>query len=277
MEYVYLLVLGVGVGTFGTIIGAGGGFILMPILLLVHPDRSPTTLTAISLAMVFLNASSGSYSYAKMKRIDFKSGLLFLMTGIPGAAAGAYLVKYIPRHVFELVFGLLLLIVAGYIFIKTFNGVVRSHGRWSTFKRTIIDAQGVRYEYAFSLPLGMLISFAVGLSSSILGIGGGIIHVPAMVNLLDFPVHIATATSHFILAGMTLVGALVHVIDGSLGRAELPELIMLGGGAIVGAQIGAALSRRIHGRWIMRSLAAALGVVSVRILIPGITAVFFSR
>ncbi|MEN6664510.1 MAG: sulfite exporter TauE/SafE family protein [Phycisphaerae bacterium] len=277
MEYVYLLALGVGVGAFGTIIGAGGGFILMPILLLAYPEKLPKTLTAISLAMVFFNALSGSYSYARMKRIDYKSGLLFLMTGVPGAAAGAYLVKYIPRHVFELVFGLLLLAVAAYIFIKTFNGAPRSHGRWSTFKRTIVDAHGTRHEYAFSLALGMAISFAVGLASSILGIGGGIIHVPAMVNLLDFPVHIATATSHFILAGMTLVGTLVHVIDGTLGRADLPELIMLAGGAIAGAQIGAALSRRIHGRWIMRSLAAALGVVSVRILIPGITAVFFSR
>ncbi|MCE5325412.1 MAG: sulfite exporter TauE/SafE family protein [Planctomycetaceae bacterium] len=277
MEYVYLLALGVGVGAFGTIIGAGGGFILMPILLLAYPEKLPKTLTAISLAMVFFNALSGSYSYARMKRIDYKSGLLFQMTGVPGAAAGAYLVKYIPRHVFELVFGLLLLAVAAYIFIKTFNGAPRSHGRWSTFKRTIVDAHGTRHEYAFSLALGMAISFAVGLASSILGIGGGIIHVPAMVNLLDFPVHIATATSHFILAGMTLVGTLVHVIDGTLGRADLPELIMLAGGAIAGAQIGAALSRRIHGRWIMRSLAAALGVVSVRILIPGITAVFFSR
>ncbi|MCE5276803.1 MAG: sulfite exporter TauE/SafE family protein [Planctomycetaceae bacterium] len=277
MEYVYLLALGVGVGTFGTLIGAGGGFILMPILLLMYPSRAPTTLTAISLAMVFFNASSGSYSYARMKRIDFKSGLLFLVTGVPGAAAGAYLVRYIPRHVFEFVFGMLLLGVASYIFIKTFDGAPRSHGRWATFKRTIIDAQGVHHEYAFSLALGMAISFGVGLASSILGIGGGIIHVPAMVNLLDFPVHIATATSHFILAAMTLVGTLVHVIDGSLGRAELPELIMLGGGAIAGAQVGAALSRRVHGRWIMRSLAGALGLVSIRILIPGTTALFFSH
>ncbi len=57
-----LLLVGLGffIGTFGTLIGAGGGFILMPLLLLMYPDMSPDVLTSISLAVVFLNASSGS-------------------------------------------------------------------------------------------------------------------------------------------------------------------------------------------------------------------------
>jgi len=59
----------------------------------------------------------------------------------------------------------------------------------------------------------------------------------------------------------------MHLFDGALGRKELPQVLVIAAGAVVGAQVGARLSRRIHGRWIMRSLAAALSLVGVRILI----------
>ncbi|MGE5295649.1 MAG: sulfite exporter TauE/SafE family protein [Solirubrobacterales bacterium] len=267
MMYLLLFPLGVIVGAFGTLIGAGGGFILMPILLLVYPGTEAAVLTAISLAVVFFNATSGTYSYARMKRVDFKSGLLFLLPGVPGSIIGAYLIRMVPRHAFNLAFGILLLLVGTFIFIRSFFDSEPKPWLKATFRRTLVDAEGTRHVYAYSLPLGMTLSFAVGVASSMLGIGGGIIHVPAMVNLLDFPVHIATATSHFILMVMSLTATTMHVIDGALGWKELPLALTIAAGAVVGAQIGARLSKRIHGRWIMRSLAGALALVGVRILI----------
>ncbi len=288
LQYLWFLLLGMGVGAFGTLIGAGGGFILMPILLLapksllmillpdlpsIPPDKLPARLTAISLAVVCCNALSGSYWYAKMKRVDFKSGLLFLITGVPGAAAGAYIVEFIPRHVFNFAFSVLLIAGGIYIFVRTFGDGRHRHGSRPSFRRTVIDADGVRHEYGYSLGLGMTLSFAVGLASSILGIGGGIIHVPAMVNLLNFPVHLATATSHFILAAMTLVATVVHLFDGSLTVEEVPGLLALCAGAIIGARLGAQMSKHIHGRWIMRSLAIVLSLVGVRVLFRAISTV----
>lgn len=270
MQYLWLVLLGLGAGAFGTLIGAGGGFILMPILLLAYPDKSPATLTAISLGMVFFNATSGSYSYARMKRVDFKSGFFFLLTGVPGAIAGASLVNFIPREPFNLVFGVLLLGGGLFILLQTFRELPHKQNTKATFKRSLVDIDGVRHEYGFSLAGGMVLSFAVGLVSSMLGIGGGIIHVPAMVNMLNFPVHIATATSHFILAVMALTGTIVHIIDGTLGWGDAPGLLALGGGAVVGAKVGAYLSQRIHGRWIMRGLAIALAIVGVRVLLAAI-------
>jgi len=266
MEYFLLMLLGLAIGAFGTLIGAGGGFILMPILLLAYPGTKPATLTAISLGVVFFNAASGSYSYARMKRVDFRSGFLFLLTGVPGAIAGAYLIRFVPRQAFNLVFGLFLLAGGLFIFIRTFSrgGTSRIRG---AFHRSFIDAEGIRHAYAYDLALAMILSFAVGVASSMLGIGGGIIHVPVMVSLLNFPVHIATATSHFILAVMSMTATAIHVMDGSLGWAEAPGLLSIAAGAVVGAQLGARMSRYIHGRWIMRSLAAALGLVGIRILI----------
>ncbi len=105
----------------------------------------------------------------------------------------------------------------------------------------------------------------MGYFSSFLGIGGGIIHVPALVWFLHFPVHIATATSHFILAIMALTGTLVHVWAGSLSQGVAKPWPVRRGAA--GSAVGAYLSNRIKAAWIIRSLALALGVVGIRIMV----------
>jgi hypothetical protein len=100
----------------------------------------------------------------------------------------------------------------------------------------------------------------------LLGIGGGIIHVPILVCLLSFPAHIATATSHFTLAVMALTGTIVHIATGIFSHG-VRRTIFLAVGVLIGAQLGASLSSRIHSGWIIRSLAIALGLVGIRILI----------
>lgn len=100
----------------------------------------------------------------------------------------------------------------------------------------------------------------------VLGVGGGVIHVPALVHLLNFPVHIATATSHFILAVMTLTGTLVHVATGAFSRVA-GITMFLSIGVLPGAQLGAKLSNRVQGEWVLRSLAVALAFVGIRLLL----------
>ena len=72
IAFLLLVCLGLGVGFFGTLIGAGGGFILVPVLLLLYPSLRPEVVTSISLGVVLFNASSGSIAYASMKRIDYR-------------------------------------------------------------------------------------------------------------------------------------------------------------------------------------------------------------
>ena len=132
--------------------------------------------------------------------------------------------------------------------------------------RSITDIDGTTHKFAYNPVLGVIISVFVGYISSLLGIGGGIIHVPVLVHVLNFPVHIATATSHFVLAVMSLSGTVVHVSSGVLSKGML-QTIALSIGVLFGAQLGARLSNRFHGVWIIRSLAIALGIVGIRIFI----------
>jgi len=267
-EYIWLIALGVAVGFFGTLIGAGGGFVLMPVLLLVYPQASPEQLTAISLAVVFFNALAGSQSYAFMGRIDYKSGLIFAAATIPGAIIGALNASTVPRHLFNGIFGILLIAVALFLVLRPETKPrselhVHSPHAW----RIVETADGERHYYNFNPPVGIGISFVVGYLSSFLGIGVGIIHVPALVYFLDFPVHIATATSQFVLAIMAFTGTLVHIWNGSFHAGVVRHTMSLAIGVLLGAPMGAQLSNRIGGPWIIRILALALGLVGIRILI----------
>lgn len=269
VQYLWLVPVGLLIGTFGTLIGAGGGFLLTPLLLLVYPEESPEIITSISLAVVFVNAFSGSVAYAGMHRIDYRSGVLFALATIPGAIVGALTTSVIPRRTFDLLFGICMILAALFLLVRHNQAARRPLPQPHHVRRTLIDEKGTQYTFSYNPVLGVVLSVAVGYFSSFLGIGGGIIHVPAMAHVLHFPVHIATATSHFTLAVMALAGTLVHIATGAFHHG-IRRTIVLALGVLIGAQVGARLSHTIHGSWILRSLAVALGVVGVRILLHAV-------
>jgi uncharacterized membrane protein YfcA len=115
----------------------------------------------------------------------------------------------------------------------------------------------------------VLIMAGIGFMSSLLGIGGGVISVPAMITILHFPVHVAVATSQFILAFMAGQGSAVHLINGHLEGENILRALLIAAGAIPGAQAGALLSRRLRGTMVARLLVLALVVVGARLLLAG--------
>ncbi len=265
-QYAVLILLGAAVGAAGTLIGAGGGFILVPLLALIW-RLSPDTITAISLAVVFFNAASGSIAYARLKRIDYREGFLFAVATLPGAILGAYTTYAISIEFFDAVLGIALILVSIFLLVHPHENIHRkTQPRHIDSTHTIVERNGASHTYSYNSKLGVGISLIVGYLSSLLGIGGGIIHVPAMTYLLDFPVHVATAKSHFVVVIMALAGSLVHLARGTL-QQTLDKTIPLAIGVVIGAQIGAKLSQKIRGDWIIRLLALALTVVGIRVLI----------
>lgn len=272
MDSVWLLfVIGLLVGGLGTLIGAGGGFILVPVLLFLYPKLEPDSITAISMAIVACNAVSGTIAYARAQRVDYKAGIQFAVFTIPGSILGVMITRLISRSLFSIFFGALLIVLAVYLVLKRKEQhkipLNKGYGK-STQVRILTDRSGETYRYSFNKYIGWGISLAVGFISPILGIGGGIIHVPALINWLQFPVHVATATSHFILAIMSLVSVVVHIVQGSYQDVMIQRMVLsLGAGAIIGAQVGAYFSHRIRGQAIERALAVSLGLVGMRILL----------
>jgi uncharacterized membrane protein YfcA len=272
LDPLWLLLIGFGVGTFGTLVGAGGGFLLVPLLALLEPALPSEGITAVSLGVVAFNATSGALAYARQRRIDYRSGIPFALATLPGSVLGVLVVRFVARQVFDLIFALLLVALAIFLVVSHEDEPTAAPegGGWGHVLRRLRDRRGVEYVYRVNVPLGVALSAGVGFLSSFLGIGGGVIHVPALVGLLRFPTHIATATSHFVLAIMATVGTGVHLAAGDLSGLVV-QTVLLGIGAVAGAQLGARLSSRVHGLFIVRILAVSLVFVGIRL---GLQALF---
>jgi hypothetical protein len=226
----------------------------VPALLILLPGESPATVTAISLAVVFFNAYSGTIAYMRMGRVDYRAGILFTAAGLPGAVLGTLLVHEMPRSLFDPVFGVLLVVIGGLLVANPLGA----------------GADGAEHLYQGvserRMLRGSVGSAYIGVLSSLLGIGGGIIHVPFLIRSLRMPPHTATATSHFVLTFVALTATITHVALGQFDRG-IAETMYLAVGVMMGAPLGAALSTRLHGSVIVRLLAMALCLVGVRLLV----------
>lgn len=255
-----LLPLGVLAGAVGTLIGAGGGFILVPVLLALLPSETPGIITGISQVVVVINALSGTLIYARQRRIEYRwAGLLSVM-GLAGMGLGAYITEQLSRERFQVVFGVAFLALAAYLFARP----VRRGAA-----RTLQEAQSRRIPLERRhVPLVAAVGLAVGTVGGLLGIGGGIVLVPILVQGLSFPAHMATATSQLVMLITSPAAIAVHTASAPLTE-KAGTILVLGVGALLGAQLGARISRKVSGPWIVRTLAGGLAVAGVRLLIAG--------
>jgi uncharacterized membrane protein YfcA len=260
LHFLWLIPLAFFAGAYGSIIGAGGGFVLAPALLILYPDETPEIITSISLTVVFFNAFSGTLAYASSKRVDFKTGTIFAVATMPGAVLGALATTAMSRARFNLLFGCLLILVALLLAVSPGRKTAVQMGQANFKAPAIFELNKAKSILVFVLSTGF------GFISSFLGIGGGFLYVPALVYLLKFPIHTATATSLFVLTITTLTGIATHVAA-DLYHHGIRRAFVLSIGAILGAQVGAKLSQHIHGDWIIRGLAIALGLVGIRLLV----------
>src|SRR6478735_2986186 len=187
MPDLLFLPLGIFVGTIGTMIGAGGGFILVPLLMMMYPNFSAQQITAISMLCVACNGSSGSIAYLFRRQVHLKTALIFTLASVPGAWLGSSLTRFVDRPTFEMFFAVVLFALGAVIFFRKPKSALRhtEQVNWTPSKRDYV--------------LGFAISLSVGFMAAALGIGGGIVHVPLMAQVLQMPVHLAAGTSHLIL------------------------------------------------------------------------------
>lgn len=249
----FLFLIAFMVATMGTLVGAGGGIILMPILFFLYPHAPHGELTALSMLTVACNASSGSLAYGRKKLVHFRAAGLFILASLPGALLGTHFASWIERDLFEKIFGLILFLYALYLLFK----------KNKTKNEQSLTAHSELSRQAYLL--GAVISFLVGFIASFLGIGGGVIHVPLLAQVLSFPVPLAAGTSHFILAVTAWASTLEHLYAGNL-PALSSQLFFLAAGAVCGAQLGARLSQYVTGPVILKILGMILLLVGLRLL-----------
>jgi uncharacterized membrane protein YfcA len=247
-----LIIIGFSIGTLGTLIGVGGGFVLIPLLLFLYPEKGNVWISSVSMWVVALNATSGSIAYYRAGTVHLRAALIFILACLPGSLLGVITEYYVSRSLFELIFGIAMLLYSAVLLVRRAGeGRVDMHASSPLTPNALLS--------------GILISFLVGYIASFFGIGGGVVHVPLLSHVLGFPVHLATGTSHMILAVTAWFTTAVHLYAGDLDIKD-PSIWQLGLPALVGAQLGARLSRRVSGQMILKILAVALAMVGARLI-----------
>ncbi len=266
-EYLIWLIIalvGIGAGAYGVLVGAGGGFILSPVLLLLAVS-DPKDVPGTVLAAIAINGAFVAWTYRKVGIVDYRSGLLFAAAAVPGAVIGALGVKFVSSDMLKVAFGVLLLLLAVQLAIRPWLlrhfRVERPRRRFTATVRSrhIRTSDGQEYSYEFNEALATSFNVALGFISSFFGIGGGFLRTPILVLAFGFPVRVAAASSVFALAIYGGAGAITHA---ALGHIEVfPLLLLSGAGLVIGGQIGARFSGRVRGVWVLGMLlVVALGL-----------------
>ena len=257
---VMLLVFGLGVGTLGTMIGVGGGWLHVPFLLLLFAF-SPQAAIGTSIGIIFLNTLSGSIVYYTQKRMDWEVAKRLAPAVIPGALFGPFVAQRFTTSAFFISFSVVLILVAICLFFKRSKTegtpqYLGTPGDWA-------GAESLARRYR----IGIIGSLIIGFVSNIFGIGGGVIHVPFLILFLGVPTHMALGTSHFILCVSSFVGVIVYYL---MGCVQIDYMMPMAAGTILGAPIGAELARRVDESLIRRMLVVLLILLALRMAYTGI-------
>ena len=263
MMDILLPIFGFLIGTVASMIGIGGGVFIVPLLTLSY-EFFPAEAVGTSLATIIFTSVASTVIYSRQKRIYYKTGMVLASTTVPGAFAGAYLTSILEARLLGLIFGVFLLLVAFRMILNVSLFRTKHSNVEKTARRPLVTSESSLYKSGKKILLGVVLSFFAGLSSGLLGIGGGSLMVPIMTLGMGIPIHITVATSMLIMIFTSTSGVIQHF---SLGNISFEYVLLLVLGTIFGAQIGAYTSRRISSRNLRRIFGIILILISIRMIL----------
>jgi uncharacterized membrane protein YfcA len=261
-ELVFLILLGVLIGLVASMVGVGGGVFIVPILSILFEFTSQQA-AGTSLGVIIFTSLASTYAYSRQKRIDYKIGLSFSVLAVPGAILGAYLTNFISSQMLGIIFGLFLIFVAIRMAVNLKIPLPKASKVSVRWHRKLVDSDGKVFEYDSNILLGSFLAFFGGFSSGFLGMGGGSVMVPILHLVTNLPIHLAVATSMFIMIFSTTAGILIHIPFGNV-QFEYSAYIAIG--VIFGAQIGARIAKKASGRYLKTGFSMTLFLISIRLL-----------
>lgn len=215
------------------IAGVGGGFLYVPILTLVF-GLDPADAVGTSLLIIIFTTLAASISYLRQGRVFFRSAVCLIIPGVIGAMIGAYATACIPGSLI----GVLFSVIVGLLSIKMLfpafpliRPIECGPSREEVCNDCFSFTARHRIYYLHYLVWGLF----SGLASGLIGIGGGVINVPALVTA-GMPVHFATATSTLVVLCSSVTGGGVHAF---LGHVDAYYAFFFSIGAVIGGYLGA--------------------------------------
>ncbi|HXC55780.1 MAG TPA: sulfite exporter TauE/SafE family protein [Rhizomicrobium sp.] len=277
MSVHWLIVLGMGggIGFLSGLFGVGGGFLLTP--LLIFYGVPPEVAVATTSSHITASSMSGAIAQWRKRAVDLKMGGVMAAGGLVGTVAGVWLFTVMRRN------GQMdLLVSASYvILLGTIGGLMlneslaalraRRDGAPPARRAPHLWMHGLPFKMRFresrlyiSVIPPVLIGFAVGVLSAIMGVGGGFVIVPAMIYLLRMPTNVVMGTSLFQIIIVTAAVTVLQATTNFSVDVVLALFLIVGG--VVGAQFGVRIGARLRGEQLRLLLALLVLAVGLRLL-----------
>jgi uncharacterized membrane protein YfcA len=266
------LAVSMGAGIFGSVLGLGGGIIVVPALtLLLHIDIRYAI--GASIVSVIATSSGAGVAYVKERLTNIRVSMLLETATTPGAVLGALLAGIIAGRWLYLVFGLVLAYAAYEMWRRPHRAAdaVAPTDRWSarlrlsgSYHDAALDKE-VPY-HASRTPWGLALSGVAGILSGLLGVGGGIIKVPAMNLVMGLPIKVASATSNFMIGVTAAASAGVYFLRGDINPFIAGPVAI---GVVVGALIGTHILNHLRRSVLRVAFTAVLVFVAIQMLWKG--------
>lgn len=268
-----LLVTGISLfaGLLGSLVGVGGGIIVVPALsLLLGVDIRHAI--AASIISVIATSSGAASSYVREHITNIRLAMVLEIATAAGALTGAFLAVVVSGRWLFILFGVVLCYTAWSMLRKRtgpetqapndpWADKLRLHGEF--YDRAL--GRKITYRIART-KLGLAVSYLAGTVSGLLGIGGGVLKVPVMNLAMGVPIKVCTATSNFMIGVTAAASAAVYFMRGEVQPFVAAPVAV---GVLLGAKVGAKLLSRLKNNSIKMIFVAVLLISAVQMLLKG--------
>lgn len=258
-------------GILGSLLGIGGGLVIVPVLTVIFDIPIHTAIGASITAVVATSITSAS-SYVKEGLSNIRLGM-FLEAGTTlGTLTGAIVAASISNNFLFIIFACLMVYSAYSMFrsrgIKNeFNELASQNDKLANILR--LDGEyfdtklksPVHY-YVRRTPIMLGVSYTAGILSGLLGVGGGVIKVPALVRICRLPIKAASATSNFMMGMTGAASALVYLRNDFIDPYIAAPVAL---GTLCGSLIGVRVMKRVNSSTLRLAFSVILAIVSIEL------------
>ena len=270
---VSLALISVAAGVLGSLVGLGGGVVIVPVLTIFYGVNIRLAIGA-SIVSVIATSSGAAAAYVRERMTNLRAGMFLEVATTTGALSGAYLATLLPERFLFAFFGVVLAYSSVITYRKRHEDQVlavsndRIANYFNLHGSYYDEAEGREITYKVSgTKLGLVLMYIAGLVSALLGIGSGALKVPAMDAAMHLPMKVSTATSNFMIGVTAAASAGVYFI-----RGQIDPIIAapVAAGVLLGATFGARVLGRITSRTVRLLFVGVLVVISLEMLQKGL-------
>ncbi|KAB0664256.1 sulfite exporter TauE/SafE family protein [Oryzomonas japonica] len=268
-----IFVMAIGAGIVGSVLGLGGGIIIVPALTILF-GVSMRTAVAASTVSIIATSTGAAVAFLRDRLTNTRVAMWLEMGTSAGALSGALIAGYLHQRFLYILFGLLLA-YSGYNMFRTRKAELPGEVVPDRLSRKLNLAgsyydrmlgKRVEYQVTRTLP-GLVLMYFSGAAAGLLGIGAGIFKVPAMDQVMRMPFKASTATSNFMIGVTAASGAVVYFARGDVKPLVAGPVVL---GVLLGAVVGARLMVRLKTSTIRKLFIPLIVYTAIEMIYRGV-------